>query len=142
MIAELARDEIDALLHAHVVLRLGLHAGGETYVVPVFYAYDGEALHVATRAGRKVDMLRKNPAVVAEVDEYDEETGSWRSAIVRGRYEELSGEAAERALALLREAFARRRPRRPARRPPPGDRPPVVFRVVVDEITGRAVTRG
>ncbi|MBD0329351.1 MAG: pyridoxamine 5'-phosphate oxidase family protein [Thermoleophilia bacterium] len=141
MIAELARPEIDDLLRAQVVARLGCHAGGETYVVPVFYAYDGEALYVATREGRKVDMLRENPAVVAEVDEYDDDTGSWRSAIVRGRYEELGGADAERGLALLREAFARRRPGREPRRPPPGQAPPVVFRVVVDEATGRAVRR-
>ena len=141
MISELGREEIDDLLHAHVVARLGCHGGGETYVVPVFYAYDGEALYVATREGLKVRMLRKNPDVVFEVDEYDEETGSWRSAIVRGRYEELAGADVEHALSLLRETFARRRPGREPSRAPASDAPPVVFRVPVTGATGRAVRR-
>ena len=135
MIAELDRAEIDDLLHAQVVGRIGCHADGETYVVPVIYAYDGEAFYVYTVEGRKVRTMRASPQVCFEVDEY--ERGSWRSAIAQGRYEELDAEGAERALALLAARFASRgtgsRPR--------ADGTPVAFRFVIDEITGRAVRR-
>ena len=87
MISELDRAEIDDLLHAQVVGRIGCHADGATYVVPVIYAYDGEAFYVYTVEGRKVRMMRASPQVCFEVDEY--ERGSWRSAIAQGRYEEL-----------------------------------------------------
>jgi nitroimidazol reductase NimA-like FMN-containing flavoprotein (pyridoxamine 5'-phosphate oxidase superfamily) len=38
MIEHLDRAEIDDLLRAQVVGRVGCHAGGLTYVVPVIYA--------------------------------------------------------------------------------------------------------
>ena len=135
MIAELDRTEIDDLLHAQVVGRVGCHADGQTYVVPVIYAYDGEAFYVYTVEGRKVRMMRTNPRVCFEVDEY--EAGSWRSAIVQGRYEELDEAGAERALTLLAARF----PSSGSGRRPRAEGTPVAFRIVVDEITGRAVRR-
>ena len=136
MIEELDRAQIDDLLGAQVVGRIGCHADGVTYVVPVIYAYDGEAFYVYTAEGRKVRMMRANPEICFEVDEY--ESGSWRSAIVQGRYEELDEAGAERALALLGERFASRG--RNGRRPR-AEGTPVAFRIVVGEVTGRAVRR-
>jgi hypothetical protein len=135
VIAQLDREQIDDLLRAQVVGRVGCHADGLTYVVPVIYAYDGEAFYVYTVEGQKVRMMRANPRVCFEVDEY--EAGSWRSAIVQGRYEELDGAEAERALARLAERFASRA----GGRRPRAEGTPVAFRIVIDEITGRAVRR-
>ncbi len=136
MIVELDRAEIDDLLHSQVVGRVGCHADGLTYVVPVIYAYDGEAFYVYTVEGRKVRMMRASPRVCFEVDEY--ERGSWRSAIVQGRYEELDGPGAERALSLLASRFAGRAG---SGRRPRAEGVPVAFRILIDEITGRAVRR-
>ncbi len=136
MITELDRAEIDDLLHAQVVGRIGCHADGFTYVVPVIYAYDGESFYVYTVEGQKVRMMRASPQVCFEVDEY--ERGSWRSAIVQGRYEELDEAGAERALALLAERFA---PRGSGERRPRAEGAPVAFRIVIDQVTGRAVKR-
>lgn len=136
MIEELDRAQIDDLLGAQVVGRIGCHADGVTYVVPVIYAYDGEAFYVYTVEGRKVRMMRANPEICFEVDEY--ESGSWRSAIVQGRYEELDEAGAGRALSLLGERFASRGS--DVRRPR-AEGTPVAFRIVVGEVTGRAVRR-
>ena len=136
MIEELDRAQIDDLLGTLVVGRIGCHADGVTYVVPVIYAYDGEAFYVYTVEGRKVRMMRANPEICFEVDEY--EGGSWRSAIVQGRYEELDEAGAERALALLGERFASRGSNG---RRPRAEGTPVAFRIVVGEVTGRAVRR-
>lgn len=136
MIAELDRAAIDDLLHAQVVGRIGCHAGGVTYVVPVIYAYDGEAFYVYTVLGQKVRMMRANPQVCFEVDEY--ERGSWRSAIVQGSYEELGGADAERALALLTERFAARGTGGRRQR---SEGTPVAFRIRIEDVTGRAVRR-
>src|ERR671918_77425 len=105
VIAELDRAAIDDLLRSQVVGRIGCHADGQTYVVPVIYAYDGEGFYAYSLEGRKIRMMRANPRVCFEVDEYDGR-GSWRSAIVQGTFEELAGADAERALALLSERFA------------------------------------
>jgi len=137
---DLSRDEIDGFLREQRVARLGCHGAGETYVVPVIYGYDGESVVAVTTEGRKVSMLRANPRVCVEVDDYDADgRGSWRSVIAQGVYEELSGEDVEPALDLLRERFTRASGRAPEPRAlGPGI---VVFRVRLGETTGRAVDR-
>jgi nitroimidazol reductase NimA-like FMN-containing flavoprotein (pyridoxamine 5'-phosphate oxidase superfamily) len=136
-ILELDREEIDAFLREQVVGRIGCHADGLTYVVPVIYAYDGDCLYAHTLVGQKVAMMRSNADVCFEVDEYVE--GSWRSVIVQGRYEELEGTESERALALLAARFAGRG--RSGDRPRGDGRSSVSFRIRIEEITGRVVRR-
>ncbi|HEY6031057.1 MAG TPA: pyridoxamine 5'-phosphate oxidase family protein, partial [Gaiellaceae bacterium] len=99
MIEELTDEEIDDFLREQFVARIGCHADGETYVVPVIYAWDGDCAWVMSIEGRKVEMMRANPRVCLEVDEY--ERGNWRSVILWGRYEELSGVDHAKAIALL-----------------------------------------
>jgi uncharacterized protein len=137
MIEPLDDDQIDAFLRQQMIGRIGMHADGETYVVPVIYAWDGTAIYVQSIEGRKVSMMRQSPEVCFEVDEY--ERGSWRSVIVDGTYEELAGEAVEQALALLVARFAggssgRSRPRAEGRTP-------VAFRIVARRLSGRTVRR-
>ena len=140
MLHELSREEADAFLREQLVGRVGCHAGGETYVVPVFFAYDGETVFVQSVEGRKILIMRVNPQVCFEVDDYDRSTGSWRSVIVEGTYEEVAGDDAARGLALLRERFASLG-RPTSRRPDAGGRTPVAFRIRADRVSGRAVSR-
>jgi nitroimidazol reductase NimA-like FMN-containing flavoprotein (pyridoxamine 5'-phosphate oxidase superfamily) len=135
VIEELSPAEVDALLRESVVGRIGCHVDGLTYVVPVIYAYDGEAIWVVTVEGQKTRMMRSNPRVCFEVDEYAG-PGSWRSVIVQGTYEELDGDGLAQATALLAERFAGRGS---GRRPSAGGRDPVAFRIRVAEATGRTV---
>jgi nitroimidazol reductase NimA-like FMN-containing flavoprotein (pyridoxamine 5'-phosphate oxidase superfamily) len=130
---ELSRAEIDELLREQFVARIGCRDGDDVYVVPIIYAYDGEAFYVASVEGRKVELMRAHPRVCFEVDRY--EAGNWRSAIAYGRYEELRDADAEAALDLLAARFQRERTRTAG----PST---VCFRIVLDEVTGRAVTRG
>ena len=137
---ELSRDEIDAFLGSQRIARLGCHADGETYVVPVIYGWDGEAIYAVTMKGRKIEMMRANPRVCVEVDEYDVDgRGSWRSVIADGVYEELAGDDVERALDLLRERFTRASGRTPESRALGPT--VVVFRIRLAEPSGRAVSR-
>jgi len=132
---DLTRDEIDDLLREQVVARLGCHLDGLTYVVPVIYAYDGEAVYVASIEGQKVDMMRANPNVCFEVDTYGPE--GWRSVIAQGVFEELSQAEKPRALQLLRERFTRDGVA-PSRTPETNGRPSVCFRIAFRDVTGRA----
>jgi nitroimidazol reductase NimA-like FMN-containing flavoprotein (pyridoxamine 5'-phosphate oxidase superfamily) len=140
---ELTRDEIDDLLRGELVGRIGVHADGKTYVVPVIYAYEGECLYVVSVEGLKVRMMRASPEVCFEVDRYEVATGSWRSAIVDGRYEELEGDGAQHALSLLGARFREVRGDAPAgdRRPRGDGRPTVAFRIRIVSVTGRSVRR-
>lgn len=137
---ELSRAEVEEFLRGQRIVRLGCHADGVTYVVPLIYAYEDGALVAVTTEGRKTAMLRENGRVCVEVDEYDADgRGSWRSVIAYGTFEELSGDAIEAALGLLRERFARTAGRSAEARPlGPGV---VVLRITLDEVSGRAVER-
>jgi len=100
MLGSLSSAEIEDLLGTEVVARLGCHAEGRTYVVPVTYAYDGEALVVQSADGLKVRMMLQNPLVCVEIDHIDN-LANWRSVIAWGRFEELGADATA-AFARLR----------------------------------------
>jgi uncharacterized protein len=137
---ELSHGEIEEFLHGQRIARLGCHAGGVTYVVPLIYAYEEGAVVAVTTEGQKTAMLRESPRVCVEVDEYDGDgKGSWRSVIAQGTYEELAGDAVEAALALMRERFARTAGRPAEPRPLGPD--VVVVRIKLDDMSGRTVQR-
>ena len=87
MLGTLSQAEIEELLQTEVVARLGCHAGGRTYIVPVTYAYDGEGLLIQSADGQKLRMMYQNPWVCVEVD-HIENLANWRSVIGCGRFEE------------------------------------------------------
>ena len=100
MIGQLSLPEIETLLHNETIARIGCHTNGHTYVVPVTYAYDGEAIIGYSADGLKLRMMRENPEVCVEVDHIDD-LAAWRSVIAHGKFHELSGAAAEEALSKL-----------------------------------------
>ena len=100
MIGELKAEEIERFLASEMTGRIGCHAEGKTYVVPVTYVYDSGSVYGHTARGLKVQMMRRNPDVCFEVDRV-EDIGHWRSVIAQGRYEELQGGEAIRAMDLL-----------------------------------------
>lgn len=137
---ELSGGEIEEFLRGQRIARLGCHSDGVTYVVPLIYAYENGLVVAVTTEGRKTSMLRDNPRVCVEVDEYDADgKGSWRSVIAQGTSEELSDEEIEPALALMRERFARTAGRTAESRPLGPD--VVVLRITLEEVSGRTVER-
>lgn len=105
MIAELKPDEIEELLKRETTGRIGCHAEGRTYVVPVTYVYEAGSVYGHSAEGMKVRMMRMNPSVCFEVDRI-EDSANWRSVIAWGVFEELRGEAALRAMDLWIQRFA------------------------------------
>ena len=137
---ELSPREVDEFLRGQRIARLGCHADGVTYVVPLIYAYEDGAVVAVTTEGRKTAMLRENPRVCIEVDEYDSDgKGSWRSVIAHGTCEKLEGDEIEPALALMRDRFARTAGR--SAEPRPLGPNVVVLRIPLDEFSGRSVER-
>jgi uncharacterized protein len=142
MIGELNPEEIEQVLHREVVGRIGCHAEGKVYVVPVSDAYREGAVYAHSLEGRKVQMMRKNANVCFEVDHLHD-LGNWQSVIAQARYEELTGPQAVEAMHAL---MARLAPliTNPGNTPTHGKmggavHPPnaVVFRLVLQERSGR-----
>ncbi|BAV06095.1 hypothetical protein SAMN05421788_106160 [Filimonas lacunae] len=88
----LSQIEIDQVLNGQILGRLGCHADGLTYVVPISYAFDGTWLYGHSGEGMKIAMMRKNPEVCFQADDM-QNMGNWKSIVCWGRFEELTDDA-------------------------------------------------
>ena len=104
MLGELTAQEIEELLRDEVTGRIGCHADGRTYVVPITYAYEKGYVYCHSAEGLKLRMMRKNPTVCFEVDRV-QDVGNWKSVIATGRFEELSGRDVIAAMDVLISRF-------------------------------------
>jgi nitroimidazol reductase NimA-like FMN-containing flavoprotein (pyridoxamine 5'-phosphate oxidase superfamily) len=86
MLGPLDKEQIETLLNELPVGRIGCHAEGITYIVPVNYAYDGVNIYAHSAKGMKIDMMQKNPQVCFQADAIDD-LQNWESVICRGRFE-------------------------------------------------------
>lgn len=145
MLKELTSGEIEDLLASEVLARIGCHADGVTYVVPITYAYDKGSLIGHSAVGMKIEMMRKNPSVCVEVDQM-KNMASWRSVIAWGTYRELEGEDAARAMRILMNRLvplitsSTSRPMHefgPSHGADTAGRSGVIFRIDLDKKTGR-----
>lgn len=98
MFGKLNDLEIEELIMQQVVGRIGCHADGITYIVPISYVYDGKYIYVHTAEGMKVDLMRKNSKVCFQIDKMDN-MANWQSVVSWGDYEELT-QTDERIYAL------------------------------------------
>jgi len=105
MLGELTADQIEDLLFSEVVGRIGCHIDQRIYVVPIPYAYDGRHAYMHSGNGPKVAAMRRDPRVCFQVDQVCDLL-NWQSVMCCGTFEELGGEAAERARRLLITRFA------------------------------------
>ena len=137
MILEMSTSEIDEFVHSQKVGHVGCHVGGETYVVPVIYGWDAECIYVYTTEGQKVDMMRQNPRVCFEIDEYRSD-GGWRSVIAQGVFEELRDDDVAHALRIISARVTSNRDAGSSRERGEG-RVPFAFRIRTTEVSGRKV---
>lgn len=101
MTGDLDARAVDALLRLETVAHLGcIRRDGRPYVVPITYAYDGDALYSYSADGEKLAALRANPSACVVVDRVEDDA-NWSSVIVWGTFRELSGDAAADALRLI-----------------------------------------
>src|SRR5215475_959812 len=69
--------------------RLGCARNNQPYVVPIYFAYEGDCLYGFSTFGQKIEWMRENPLVCVEADEVFAHN-NWKSVIVLGRFEDLS----------------------------------------------------
>jgi nitroimidazol reductase NimA-like FMN-containing flavoprotein (pyridoxamine 5'-phosphate oxidase superfamily) len=98
MFGNLSPEEIDYVLRKQVIGRIGCHAEGITYVVPISFVYDGECVYCYTQEGMKITLMRQNPQVCFQTDQL-ENMANWKSVIAWGSFEEVP-EGKERREAL------------------------------------------
>lgn len=89
MFGTLNNEEIEQVFQTSFIGRIGCHADGKTYVVPISYAYDGACIYAHTYEGLKISIMRKNPEVCFQTDNM-QNMANWQSAIAWGTFEELT----------------------------------------------------
>ena len=147
MIGILSTETSKEILQSNILGRIGCYDGSRIYVVPVNYVFDGKYIIAHSVVGMKIQIMRKNPQVCFEVDVMKSMT-HWKSVIVWGEYQELTNER-ERyaAMKLFVERTMHMKISETAIPPElsenrvhprsPGNIRPVVYRIVIEEITGR-----
>ncbi len=145
MIGILNDSEIEEVLRHQIIGRIGCHAGGITYVVPISYVYDGTYIYAHTYEGMKMGMMRENPRVCFEADAM-ENMANWKSVICQGQFEELTDpeerrkgiqKLLDRVLPMITSQTVQITPHWPF---PPSDLNKIkgiVYRIRLDEKTGR-----
>jgi uncharacterized protein len=90
-IFDLDAGGIEGVLRRAIVGRIACcaHDGERPYLVPIPFGYDGESVYSISGPGRKLDIMRGQPAVAFEVDEVEAED-RWRSVIADGVFEEIT----------------------------------------------------
>ncbi len=135
------------LLSNNYIGRLGYISAASPYVVPITYYYDPGSNTIISYSGEghKVKAMRKNPAVALEVDEVTS-INNWKSVLVHGSFEEFKGIDAKQQLHLFSDgvkSVLNRTKELKARFLSEfsskiyADGHPVVFRINIDEITGK-----
>jgi len=92
MFDTLSNKQMIDVLSNSIIGRLGCHADGKTYVVPISYAYDSDYIYARTFNGMKIEMMRKNPDVCFQIDNM-QNMSDWESVIIWGTFEELTDES-------------------------------------------------
>jgi len=140
VVGELAPREVERILYENVIARIGCHAFGRTYVVPITYAYDGTYVYAHSADGMKLHMMRENPHVCFEVDVMDD-LANWHSVIAWGTFEEIRN-LAERELALEQligriAPLLKETPPGKSMHPHEGMETAVLYRIALESKTGR-----
>ena len=137
---EMTEQECRAMLAGTHVARLACARNNQPYIVPIHVDLDHEFLYSFATQGLKIEWMRKNPLVGLEVDEFLPPT-HWASVVVFGRYEELPYVPEYEDLRRIGQELFQKHAMwwQPAAVPLPGheQRPPIVFRIRIDRMTGR-----
>jgi len=144
MFGDLTKNDSLKFLEENAYGRLGCHAFGKTYVVPISFVYNDGMIYCHTHDGLKVRMMRNNPDVCFQVDSIDG-MANWKSVIVQGNYKELEGKEKEKGLqALLNRKIPamfsetmKLSPDWPFTTANYADIPGIVFSIEIKEITGK-----
>ena len=118
--------------------RLGCIDNDEPYVVPINYVMDDNSVYSHSLPGKKIDAMKAHPRVCLQVDNIDDDL-HWQSAIAFGRYEEIHSVANRRsALSKLLSRFPKLTPVESMMVLDASSPDSIVFRIVIDRITGVA----
>jgi uncharacterized protein len=140
-IRELDAKECHAILARHQVGRLAFAHKDRVDVEPIHFVHDDGWIYGRTAPGTKLEVVSKNRWVAFEVDEV-RALFDWASVVAKGGFYFLRKDGSEQEVALYDEAVAILRRLIPETLTPDDPMPErvILFRIHIDELTGRACT--
>lgn len=138
---ELTREESLALLARNQVGRLAFAHRDRIDIEPLHYTYADGWLYGRTTPGAKLEAIAHHRWVAFEVDEI-EARFDWRSVVVKGAIYLLRADGSDAERAQYAEGVTRVRAVVPEAFTPDDPLPEraILFRIHIDELTGRAAT--
>ncbi|MDW6023144.1 pyridoxamine 5'-phosphate oxidase family protein [Mesorhizobium sp. BAC0120] len=143
-ISTLSESECKVVLANHRVAHLACTNNWRPYVVAIHYVFADDVIYAFSLPGKKIEWMRYNPLVCLMVEE-KQQGRAWKSVVVDGLYEELRDgigrkhDEREHAWSLLGQNANWWEPGalKPETTLPSDQLPPVFFRILVKEISGR-----
>ncbi|MBQ0732911.1 pyridoxamine 5'-phosphate oxidase family protein [Aquimarina celericrescens] len=147
MIKKLDKKESVQILSNNYIGYLAFISQDSPYIVPITYYYDKDNITTISYSGmgHKIEAMRKNDAVSMIVDEI-ESLSNWKSVLIQGRFEELTGTDARYLLHEFSEGVKKIIRRKEKKSPQfidefsskiSSENIPIVYRIKIDEITGK-----
>ncbi|MFZ2215708.1 pyridoxamine 5'-phosphate oxidase family protein [Methanothermobacter tenebrarum] len=66
-------------------------SGEYPYIAPFLYVFDGEHLYfLSTKYGRKIELLKNNPYVAVEIEEFKPDLSSYKFVTLQGQIVEVT----------------------------------------------------
>lgn len=142
MLGELSEEEIQQVLGANSIGRIGYTDGDELFIIPVHYRYEKKSVLCYSLEGHKIEMMRRHPAVCFQVEEIHN-ADQWKCVLIHGIYEEIRDrEELQQLRPQYTEYFIRRRLSRTAAPETAATELPeqVFYRIHFKKMTGRFET--
>jgi len=146
-IHEMTEFECHQALQQATVGRLACARDNQPYVIPIYFAFDGQHVYAFTTLGQKIEWMRSNPQVCLEIDERTAHD-QWTSVIVFGQYEELTDLPQHKAARVKAHELLRRKHAMwwepaylgAAHRDIPHSVTPIFYRIKIERMTGHRAT--
>ncbi|MCB7481026.1 pyridoxamine 5'-phosphate oxidase family protein [Christiangramia sediminis] len=144
---DLTHKECLDLLTRNYIGRISFISKGNPEIIPITYYYNPEKNSIISYSGEgsKITAMRKNNSVSFQVDEISD-LDKWKSVLVYGKYEELSGIDAKHVLRLFSEGVKNLLQKKEKNNANfisefsskiDSEGTPVVYRINISNITGR-----
>ena len=135
------------ILAENYIGRLGYFSRERVEIIPITYYFDPEHNSILSYSGQgnKIEAMRKNPLVSFQVDEITN-LEKWKSVLIYGRFEELTGIDAKYMLHIFSEGVKKTIKTKEQSYPDfiqnfssktESSDTPIVFHINIDELAGR-----
>lgn len=88
-IPSMKRKEYDAFIAGQYVSRIAFK-GEYPYIAPFLYVFNGKFIYfLSTKYGKKVELVKNDPQVAVEIENYTSDMSDYRFVTLQGRINEV-----------------------------------------------------